>query len=275
MRFLLLALVMVAVPAAMRAQVDVYSEFRRPGPDGAIVKQDRAGTPREILSPAVARNGSASVFVVVNAAPGAKVTLYVGSNPEGMIQGTIYRAVMDSNGVPDVLEKVTPPFYDVLPNGVGVFLVDMFVPQLTPVRRVRFEIQFHDGDKWVIYPMEVRVVPATVPKLMLTSGALAPIAANSATTAIEPLRGFVCGKTERVTLTDTNVRSMIRRNASQDAALARMLEGQIGREAAMAGVMKAIGAESAEQWCGSRRPPEDPELYLRVRDYLLRTVDPK
>jgi hypothetical protein len=258
--------------ASVFGQVEVYSEFRRPGPDGRLVRQDAAGTAREILSPAVARNAYSTYFVVIHGSTDQKVTLYLGANPEGAVLSTLYRAQFDENGVPDALDKLTPPFYELLPNGVAVFVVDVFVPPDAPVRRLRFEVQYHDGDHWIIYPMELRVMAATVPRLQLTTGQLAPLAASTAATSIDAFRPFLCGSGKRTTPAELNVRSLLRRNASQDLALARKIEAQQGRAPTEQAVLRALGATDARAWCSAGKPPENPELYLQVRDYLLRTA---
>src|ERR1041385_4727377 len=68
--------------AFLRAQsVEVYSEFQRPDPLGAIVAADRAESPREILSPAVARNGFASFHIAVSVPLQTNYFLYVVTNP--------------------------------------------------------------------------------------------------------------------------------------------------------------------------------------------------
>ena len=57
----------MATAAAGTAQtVEIYSEFQRPDPFGGIVEPDRAWKPREILSPAVSRNGFASFHIAVS-----------------------------------------------------------------------------------------------------------------------------------------------------------------------------------------------------------------
>jgi len=254
-----------------RAQeVEVYSEFRRPGPDGVIVLQDRAGSPREILSPAAARNAFLSFHVVVHGPPGKRVTMYLGSNPERLIQPTLYREHFDANGIPDRLERIDKqPFYEVLPEGVAVFWVDVFVPRSTPNRRVRFEIQVNADDRWIVYPMEIRVQPVLIPQLVLTSGALAPASAPSAATSFNTIEPYLCGKTSpRVTLADASVRAFLRRNASQDLALARVVEERKGREAVRSALLRAAGIDAG---AGCQIPGvTDPEVYLRVRDALMR-----
>src|SRR5579864_270092 len=68
----------VASMLAARGQsVQVYSELERVDPFGAIVAVDRGAAPREILSPAVPRNGFLSLHVAVTVPPGEDYFLYV------------------------------------------------------------------------------------------------------------------------------------------------------------------------------------------------------
>ena len=50
-------------------ELEIYSEFQRVDPFGRIISNDRAQRPREILSPAIPRNGFASFHIVVTAPP--------------------------------------------------------------------------------------------------------------------------------------------------------------------------------------------------------------
>jgi hypothetical protein len=51
-------LVLLLISCAANAQeINVYSEFLRFNPYGEVVRQDREIRPREVLSPAVPRNG--------------------------------------------------------------------------------------------------------------------------------------------------------------------------------------------------------------------------
>ena len=78
--------------AAMHAQeIGIYSEFERFDPFGNPVAADRDMVPREILSPAMPRNGHLSVHVVVTAPAGTNYFLYAGTNPPNILQVRIYR----------------------------------------------------------------------------------------------------------------------------------------------------------------------------------------
>ena len=262
----------------------VFSEFRRVGPDGEIVEQDRPGRPREIISPAVARDGFASFRLVLSPPPGKPFVLHIGENPEAVVQITMYRELPVKTGtrwIPDKLERVSLPVTGYVPMpGSGqpettalTYWMDIWVPAHTEPRRVRVEAQLNIGNDWIIYPMEFRVLAATIPKPVLTTGALPPLTATSAESAFGPLQSFLCGKNEKPTSNGPSIREMIRRNASQDLALARQLEPAVGRAMIEAAIAKILEAPDAKSWCDARAGAQklDPEVYLKVRDYLLRT----
>src|SRR5882724_1148236 len=93
----------IAAPAEIR----VYSELSRIGPDGEVVASDRGSAkPREILSPAIARNAYASYQLFVDVKPDQKWTLYVGQNPDKAIGVKLFREVF-IKGVPVYLEGET------------------------------------------------------------------------------------------------------------------------------------------------------------------------
>ncbi len=285
-RLLLWAGLGLVVGSRLPAQsVRIYSEFQRIDPFGNILPVDKAERPREILSPAVARNGHASFHVAVTVPAGAQYTLFFGQNPEGALKLTVYkeRHVRRGNAwVPDVLERALLPYESAaqLP-GAGIpdqatttFLLDLFVPPEARVGRMRLEAQLNVGERWVIYPLEVRIMPAVVPKYPRTAEALAPVEAPADQSAAAPWRAYLCGSGERGSGGELTVRKLIRRNAQQDVALARSLEARLGRDAVAAQVARAAGASDARAWCeASPAPgPLGAEWYLRVRDFLLRTV---
>src|SRR5437868_2087054 len=77
------------VQASICAQpLRVFSEF---------VQFDKAGDPvapaqpREILSPALVRNGFTSFQISIQGPPGVRWTLYVGLNPGDAVKITLYR----------------------------------------------------------------------------------------------------------------------------------------------------------------------------------------
>jgi hypothetical protein len=277
----------LAVTPAVEAQrVQVFSEFRRVGPDGQVVEQDRPGRPREIISPAVPRNGFASFRLVLSPPPGKPFVLHIGQNPDDLLQITLYREMPVKQGarwVPDKLERASLPVTAYVPlPGSGqpdttslTYWMDIWVPAHTPVRRIRVEVQLNVGDDWTIYPLEVRVQPAEIPAGVITTGALPPITAWSAESAFGALQSFLCGKNEKpVAANGLTVRELIRRNASQDLALARRLEPAVGRAALEGSISGILGVPDAKTWCDGKGAPAkaDPEVYLKIRDYLMRTA---
>ncbi len=67
--------------ASTAQTIEVYSEFQRPDPFGGVGGSRSRWKPREILSPAVARNGFTSFHVAVTVPPGESYFLYVLPNP--------------------------------------------------------------------------------------------------------------------------------------------------------------------------------------------------
>jgi len=247
-------------------EIRVYSEFRRLGADGQIVEPDRAGQPREILSPAIPRNGFATFQLVVKGEAGKPYHVYLGENPEGILKTTLYRV---GTGAADTLEQVQAPVSGILSDSALVFAIDVWVPHTAPVRRVRLEVQLNSGDRWIIYPLELRLQPAIIPLGPATFGQLAAPGAPSSDTAISTWDPYLCAKTPKASDSGPSLRNLIRRNASQDVALAKKLEITHGKEKVRAGVLKALGVADAAAWCGERKLA-GPEDYLKVRDFLYK-----
>jgi len=135
--------------------VEVYSEFQPFG------RAPEAPEPREIISPAVARNGFATFRVLVNAPPGTSFFLFCQTNPPDIVQARLYKVALPSGG----LEPVRSPNFGVVPEGASsrAYLLDVWIPRDAEAgRRVRLELQLKIGD-WVVYPMELRIQKATVP----------------------------------------------------------------------------------------------------------------
>ncbi|MEK7407325.1 MAG: hypothetical protein AAB225_19800 [Acidobacteriota bacterium] len=272
--------------AAQPVELRIYSEFQRVDPFGRIVAADKAARPREILSPAVARNGYASFRVVVRVPDGAPFWLYFGQNPEGTFKLTVYKERYARYGqawIPDALERVPLEYQSTAPpQGPAIrgqttttFWLDAWVPTEARVARIRLDAQLNVGERWVIYPMEVRILAARIPSFAESAEPLPPVEAPADRSAVGPLGGFLCGPPERAAPgPPITVRHLIRRNAQQDAALARLLESKLRREAVTGGLLRAAGAADLKSWCEApAHPPElGAEWYLRVRDYLLRTA---
>jgi len=145
-------LFLLATVLASGQPLRVFSEF---------VRFDKAGDPvapaqpREILSPAIVRNGFTSFQVSIQGRPGVRWTLYVGQNPDDAVKITLYRPSGDH------LELADLP---VQGEGVQILWMDLWADRAAPVRRIKVEPQLSMGADWVIYPMEGRVMEAVVPR---------------------------------------------------------------------------------------------------------------
>ncbi len=265
-----------------RAQsVAVYSEFRRVDPFGRIVASDRAGRPREILSPAVARNAYASFHLVVRTPPGKPFTLHFAENPEGFVEATLYKqvhALHDGHWIPDRLQPVAWPYQSTIPEAgdpvpnrtVIVLWLDLWVKPDVPARRVRVEAQLNVGAEWLIYPLELRIQQARLPTPPQLATPLAPPARAADLTAVLALRAGLCGTaTSARSVQPPGVRERIRRNALQDLALLSLLDKS--QAPIRSNALSILGVPDEKAWCASNEPPDpEPESYLKVRDLLLR-----
>jgi hypothetical protein len=171
--------------------LNVYSEFARIDPDSRVTAPRN---PREILSPAIVRNGFTSFQIVVEAKPDVEYTLYVGLNPADAVTVTLYRA--SAGG----LSPVDLPFRG---SGPAVFWMDVWCDRAAPVRRIKIEPELEIAGNWVRYPMEARVMEAAVP------AETRPL--------VTDLHQFLCGRGREA---DAPAR-LRERNGQQDAALAQ------------------------------------------------------
>lgn len=245
-------LAVLFLPALLGAQsVRVYSEFRRIDPSGSIVAADRGGTPREILSPSVARNAYASYHVVVSLPPGKAFELHLAQNPENSVRTSLYREIQESS-IPDRLDLLAPPASGRSSETERVFCywLDLWIPAEARPGRIRVEAQLHTDDRWIIYPMELRITAARVPDIRPRPAALPPIDSRSDTAVYGPWRAAFCGSPETpAPAGPVTIRSLIRRNALQDVALA--------------------ANHTSRRWCDPPGSKDSPEWYLRVRDALV------
>ena len=148
-------------------EIYVRSEFQRPGPNGVVIAADKMNQRgREVLSPPALRNAFTTLHVTVEAPAGTPVVLYVGLNPEDAIKPTLYLENHLAGGEPNGLEEVKPlPFNGKIPeSGALNFLLDMWVNEDATVQRVKVEPQLWVSDRWIVYPMEVRILELIVPK---------------------------------------------------------------------------------------------------------------
>lgn len=267
----------VAALAVTAQTLEVYSEFRRLGPNGAIVQPDRTGKPREIISPAVARNAFATFQLLVSAPAGRPYALHIGDNPADTFQYTLYRE-HDGAGspIPDRLDKIALPVETISTGAAVSYWLDVWVPRGTPPSRIRVEAQLNVGPEWVIYPMEVRVLPATIPPHEPPAVALPQPRASSVQAAFGAMQAYLCPTQQKQPIpAGITIRHLIRRNAAQDMALAQSLEPALGSSQLRKTILGLVGAPDAEQWCTSRlslTAAYDPETYLKVRDYLFKNA---
>lgn len=223
MRFALLLLSTPLIAQSLR----VYSEFAQIDAKGEVTAP---AEPREILSPAIVRNGFTSFQIVVQVEPRTRYQLHIGENPEHAVRVTAYRESGEE------LEPVELPYDG---SSTQVFWMDLWSDRGAPVRRIKIEPQLTTANlkgDWIIYPMEVRVMDAAVQGSAINE---TPLCAPNAKSFEEPTVG-----------------GMHLRNQRQDTALARQFPE--------AGVpkMKAL--------CEKRPPPANPEWYFKIRDYLFR-----
>jgi hypothetical protein len=264
----------------------VVSEFQRVDPFGEVVPVDRTPRPREILSPAVARNAFASFHVVVTAPEREPFLLYVQTNPRDAFRISLYEELYSRAGdgwIPDALEPVKLPAFNSLPyvplpipgqNTLSYWL-DIWVPAEATVERVRVEVLLKSGPGWVMYPMEVRVTPASAPSVEQRHAVLPPITARADASVLGPLRNFLCNAREPGRDERLSVRRLIHRNALQDLALARMLEDRKGVDV-RAGLLRRASVEQLGSWCKSPlgHAEGETEWFLHVRDWLYRQAGP-
>jgi hypothetical protein len=230
------AALLLLVSAGWAQSLRVYSEFAQIDAAGRVTAP---AEPREILSPAIARNAFSSFQVVVDVPQGTPYQLYVAQNPENAVEVTLYR----ENG--DKLEKVAQP---VSGNSTQVFWMDLWTARDAPVARIKVEPQLHVNNDWVIYPMEARVMEATVPDGPKPAGD---------ETAFEVMQRFLCEPERKYDgyITEEYNRFQFR-NAQQDVRLA----AKFPRDEVRSFFGFACDAPA----------PSNPEEYLHIRDYLLR-----
>ena len=235
------ALLALAAGALCAQTVQVYSEFAQLSDTGEVVAP---ANPREILSPAVARDAFSSFQIAIQVPKGTKFLLYVGQNPDDAAKLTLYRRRAGK------LEPVELPYSG---ESSQVLWMDLWFDANAPVRRVKIEPQVGiDGD-WITYPMEVRVMEPIVPASVVTT--------QGGTTPFEVMRAFLCGTKVRPVPGEAPVGAeLIFRNVQGDMTLAA-----VGPAALRDEMKKAMGGCDAAA-------PADPEFYLRLRDYLFKPL---
>ena len=253
--------------------MEIYSEFARPDPFGGIVAPDRAwGEPREVLSPAVARNGFATFHVAVTVPPNESYFLYVMPNPVSACRVSLYKEhFVNTNAgwIPDRLTEVHRlPDFGVMPDpddGVEgqttrVYLLDLWLPPNADVARFRLEVQLKMGD-WTVRPMEVRVTSLQIPAPAAGAYGTLPGAEWPAdTAAMAPFADYLAGTPLKMPGSPATVREAIRRNAIQDMALARSAAAAWFAQRAM-----DLFRLNSAFW----PRPYGAEWWLRLRDWIL------
>lgn len=259
----------------------MLSEFQRVDPFGRVVPADATAKPREIISPALARNAFASFHIAATVPEREPFFLFVVTNPENVFRLSLYEELYSKTGdgwIPDALEPVKIPAFGILPylpapipgqTTLGYWL-DIWVPAEATVERVRMEVLLKIGRGWVMYPMEVRVMPVVAPAVEDRSAALPPVTTRADASVYGPFRNLACNARETVREERPSVRRMIHRNASQDLALERTLESK--NSGLRAEILRRAGARDGSAWCKSPLALAElgTEWYLRVRDLLYR-----
>src|SRR6267142_3852521 len=102
------AMLFVVLTGPVLAQsLRVVSEFQRFDPFGDIVPVDHTAKPREILSPALARNAFASFHVIVTIPERDPFFLFVQTNPADVFQISLYEELFSKTAqgwIPDALQ---------------------------------------------------------------------------------------------------------------------------------------------------------------------------
>jgi hypothetical protein len=280
------SLVAVLCAAAYAQSIEVRSEFQRFDPFGEVVAADRTEHPREIISPAVVRNAYATFQVAVRSPLGKPAFVFVQQNPDNTVQPVLYKECFEHTGegwIPDRLEKVKLPHFDILPQPESPipgqttlpFLLDLWVPATARAGRMRLEIVLKAGPDWIIYPMELRVQNTVLTGPAGPTPDLPNFAERADSSALACLRAWRCDAGQPFMEgsvpqgASATIRSIVRRNARQDLSLARALASRMGRDAFEAQLNKLAGVAG---WCGIQiaRPPFPTEWYLRFRDFLYR-----
>jgi hypothetical protein len=281
---LLCALIAIGGVTLARAQeIRLYSEFERFDPYGNPVASDRDIIPREILSPAMARNGHLSLHIVITGPAGTNYLLYTGANPPDILKIKLYREYFSSCGddyCPDWLTEQNSPSFGAIPEfrhdlsrpamdrqTTRSYLLDIWAPPGTPPRRVRVEALLKAGT-WFVAPMEVRIVAPVVPNAMPNAGSqvfeenVAPLDAPSSATAEIQLLRYLTGLPIQSPKQILRVRDVIQRNAAEDMLLARQLAPNEGSWS------RPFPALNLLSWWPFVYPQLGAEWYLKVRDFL-------
>jgi hypothetical protein len=181
------------------------------------------------------------------------------------------------SAIPDGLVEQPKPLYflgvmpDVpAPRVTEVYLLDIWTPADTAINRVRFEVLVKTA-YWTVSPMEMRVLPVRVPDpeaLPACCSTLPSPLLPSSNGVWDPLfHALTDGHMPRVPAPGT-VRSVIVRNALQDAAIVRSLDPSVRN--ALLDRIWPIMAGTLLPMPASIRPTA--ESYLPVRQMIYRAA---
>lgn len=258
--------------AAQSIRIRIYSEFDRLNAAGGLVETTPGRDPLEILSPAVVRNGYATFHVAVTARPGVLYWFAVQSNPPEAFRIRVYKESPGRGSAALVMDHLTEEakplyFLGIMPDSPGptatdVYLLDIRVPRDMPVGTIRLEAMVKEA-YWTVAPMEVRVLPARVPDLdwQFRIPEMPRSEEPADTFAWDTLlTGFTDSQLPSIS-PSVDVRSVIRRNAIQDAALIRSL-GPMTRQELLSRIFTLLTLTSPT---GFLRPTTSAEVYLPIR----------
>jgi hypothetical protein len=265
-----LLLALFGAPGAVAQSIQIYSEFQRIDPFGNILAIDRSPSPREIISPAVARNSFASFHVAVSVPQGQTYFLYLQANPPGIVDIRLYKEQFlnyQGQWIPDTLAGTALPSFGVIPDAqVNIpgqttrdYLLDIWIPPDADVgRRVRVEVLLKYGT-WMVAPLEVRIMaPVVNPPAHALAARLPEVFEPADTAAVRALAAHFSGLDEWNRDPILTVRDVLRRNAQQDMALAAQYQNPE--------VWLRAGSQIVNGWTLF---PNGAEWYLRIRDLLV------
>jgi len=270
--------VLLLALAAHAQSLDIYSEFQRVDPFGAVISPDRGVGRREILSPAVARNGFASFHIVVSVPAKESYLLYVATNPLDACRVALYREhfVQTKKGwIPDTLFELDHlPDFGTMPDPddhiadqtTRVYLLDLWIPPDAPVGRFRLEVQLKVAD-WIVRPLEIRVLETRIPTMLgakpFDSG-LPPIDRGADAPPIDALMRYFTSKPPVPPAQPRTVGAILYRNAIQDMTLAASLPPPVAGPPAL--MNRALDLLRQNYSLSPR--VFGAEWYLRLRDFL-------
>jgi hypothetical protein len=251
--------------------IQLFSELQRVGPFGEIIAADRSPSPREIVSPASARNSWTSIHIAVSVPQGQNYFLYTQANPPGIVTMHLYKEQFVKRGrewIPDTLIPTTSPSFGVIPEANPAidgqttrdYLLDIWTPADAEVgRRVRVEVLMKYGT-WYVMPFELRIMDAVVqPPQGARTAPLPEIGDPADSAAVQAVAGYLAGAPEwNSSGVPKTVREVLRRNAQQDMALACAQPTPL--------VWLRAGAQIVNGWTLF---PNGAEWYLRIRDALI------